>query len=304
VQDRLKRIGARLPTYLTYIRERPRWLLVLLLGRILLIRSLERWFSRDKFTNSDISPSDVVVAEHPDRLVKDIDETGVAKGLRLRSDIVSHILQFAVSTPCTSRIPPIVDFLPSEVDARNRLRERDIPAAYYFDRISRCDEIVKLSDDPLLRSIAGKFIGSNTHHIRTRLWWNFPSSRVTDADLHASAQEKYHFDLNDFRTIKFFFYLTDVDGGSGPHGYIKGSHKRRALKHQLSVMVGHSTEELEQYYGEDLFETVVGPAGTGFAEDPFIFHCGRKCRDMARLILEIEYGPYTMSKSYRYGVIG
>jgi hypothetical protein len=35
--------------------------------------------------------------------------------------------------------------------------------------------------------------------------------------------------------------------------------------------------------------TITGRAGTGFAEDPFIFHAGSLCRGRPRLVLELEF---------------
>ena len=45
-----------------------------------------------------------------------------------------------------------------------------------------------------------------------------PGQRVSDADLHAAAQENYHFDLNAWRSLKFFFYLTATNEQGGPIG--------------------------------------------------------------------------------------
>ena len=140
--------------------------------------------------------------------------------------------------------------------------------------------------------------------IRTRLWWSFPARRVTDFDLHAVAQDKFHFDMNDWRTIKFFFYLTDTDDQSGAHSYISRSHVDRRLRHQFTLMVGHEEEDLRREYGADRVRTVTGHAGAGFIEDPFVFHTGRRCHTRPRLLLELEYGPREHSESYKYGVYG
>ncbi len=41
---------------------------------------------------------------------------------------------------------------------------------------------------------------------------SFPTKSASDADL-SRASFKYHFDLDDWRMLKFFFYLSDVDEG-------------------------------------------------------------------------------------------
>lgn len=101
---------------------------------------------------------------------------------------------------------------------------------------------------------------------------------MSDVDLHAASQDKYHFDMNGLRTLKFF-YLTPVTEADGPHRCIPGTHRRRPLRHQLSLTVGRPNDELERIYGTERFMTVTGDAGDGFAEDPYVFHIGSLCRD-------------------------
>ena len=60
---------------------------------------------------------------------------------------------------------------------------------------------------------------------------------------------------------------------------------------------GHSTTRT-------WFLTVTGEEGAGFTEDPFLFHTGSLCRKQPRLILELEYGPTSVTPSYRYGRLG
>ncbi len=79
--------------------------------------------------------------------------------------------------------------------------------------------------------------------ITTRTWWSFPTKTASEADL-SRASFKFHFDLDDWRMLKFFFYLSDVDADAGPHVYVRGSHNRRRVKHQLTLLVGHPAEEV------------------------------------------------------------
>jgi hypothetical protein len=92
------------------------------------------------------------------------------------------------------------------------------------------------------------------------------------------------------RTLKFFFYLTDADADSGPHVYVVGSHRRRSLKHQLTLLVGHRADEIVGIYGRDSLLTITGPAGKGFVEDPFGFHMGTVLNQAPRLMMEVGFG--------------
>lgn len=302
--SRLQRALARFPTYRTYIRERPDWLWVLVCGRMLALRKLER-----RFNHARVRPLGSIVGtrlrvQMPDRIIPELIHDGASTRFWLTPEDVETIRAFAIETPCATRADPATTFLAIDVSELNRGRPHDILTAYFFEKVEQCPLIGILQDDPLLRGVARAYLGSDPRHIRTRLWWSFPAQRVRDADLHAAAQGKYHFDLNGFRTLKFFFYLSDTDLRSGAHGYIAGTHRTRRLRHQLTFMVGHDEGRLRECYGSDSFRIIEGPAGTGFVEDPFLFPIGHRCEDRARLLLEIEFGSTEASPSYRYGVLG
>jgi hypothetical protein len=300
----LGRIRARAPTYWRYLREEPSWILMFLFARTLAGRRVERWIKRANYQRAAPVSGSLLGDIDLNKVVSEVISDGVSLGLQLPPRTVDEILEFARSTQCFSRDRQERGFYPADVDHANKERERDVIAAYYFEAVEKSPTIVELSRDPALLSMARAYIGQEPLLIRVRLWWSFPAKRVSDADLHGAAQERFHFDMNGWRTLKFFFYLTATDEKGGAHQCIPGSHRRRSLRHQLTPTVGRSTSELEAYYGNDQFLTITGEAGSGFAEDPFLFHTGSLCQDHPRLILEIEYGPTDVGPSYRYGRLG
>ena len=120
---------------------------------------------------------------------------------------------------------------------------------------------------------------------RTRLWRSSPAAQVSDADLHAALRDKRHFDMNGWRTLKFFLCLTSITEADGPHRCISGTYRRRPFRHQHFPTVGQPTDELERVHGKERFLMVTGDAGDGFAEDPYVLHTDPLCRDKSRLIL-------------------
>jgi len=295
---------ARAPTYWRYLREDPWWGVMFLFARLLAGRRVERWVARASYRQPNPVRFSLLGAVDLNQAVQDLIEHGVYVGLKLPPDIVQELRDFADTTPCFSRDRQDRGFLSHEVAEINRERERDVVAGYYFEAVEQCAAIRRLREDPALLAIAQAYVGHAPVLIRIRLWWSFPAARVSDADLHAVAQEKFHFDMNGWRTLKFFFYLTATGQDSGAHRCIVGSHRRRPLKQQLTLTVGRDIEELEDFYGQDSFLTITGEAGMGFAEDPFVFHTGSLCRDQPRLILELEFGPRQVNPSYRYGRLG
>jgi hypothetical protein len=101
----------------------------------------------------------------------------------------------------------------------------------------------------------------------------------------------FHYDLDDFKFIKFFFYLTDVDAGSGPHVAVRTSHLRRRVARfgdRLKVR-RYSDDEVIGLYGRDQIVSITGPAGMGFAEDTICIHKGQTPVSRERLILQFQY---------------
>lgn len=300
----VKRVLVRAPTYLAYIWERPGWLFLLVFGRLMVARSIEAGFRARSRRTGPLPESPHVETPEAAEVIAAIRTDGVCPGLRLSDRVADGIRRFSESTPCRARDQMDLAFLPDRIGSVNRDRHKDVLVAYYFTAVEQCAEIVALRSDPRLGAIADAYVGQPTKPIRTRLWWSFPACRFDDADLHAAAQDRYHFDLNDWRTIKFFFYLTDVTSVTGPHRYIRGSHVSRPLKYQFTILQGKALASLRRHYDAADFREMTGRRGSGFAEDPFVFHTGARVKTAARLILELEFGPYDPPASYRYGLRG
>ncbi|WP_407146358.1 hypothetical protein [Bradyrhizobium sp. ORS 86] len=90
--------------------------------------------------------------------------------------------------------------------------------------------------------------------------------------------------------VKYFFYIEAVDQDAGPHRYVLGSHRRRILRHQFTLLVGQPAEEIERIYGPDAIVTLTGAEGFGFAEDTFGFHTGTLAKSVPRPVLDVGFG--------------
>ena len=213
----IQRVRARAPAYWPLMREQPMWAVMFTFSRINAARRLERLISSAGYKTPKEVTDSVFTHVDPEKVVSTLIEEGVYQGLKLPDDIVREITAFAEVHPIFAKDAPDKGFLPRDYREANKDRERDVLAAYYFEGAEKCPVIMKLREDPALRSIAGAYLGQPSILIRTRLWWSFPAERVTDGDLHLAAQNRFHFDIDGWRTLKFFFYLTPTDEGAGPH---------------------------------------------------------------------------------------
>jgi hypothetical protein len=119
------------------------------------------------------------------------------------------------------------------------------------------------------------------------MWWSFPTE-MSEYQKARNAQ-LFHYDLDDFRFVKFFWYLTDVDETAGPHVMVLGTHDRKKIAHQLLIR-RIPDDEVVAGYGTERVKEITLPAGKGFAEDTFCLHKGQAPTGKARLLLQLEFG--------------
>jgi hypothetical protein len=294
-----RRIAARLPIYFADTIDNPQWLAMFVLARFVPVRR-----AYGKLRTASAAPpivgdtlfSTVSPAEILDGLKVD----GIAPGLAIPRDLVRQIHDFAANTPCFGNLDRGLPFFAAAHAAVEARTGRPILTGHYLEGLETCPAITLVQQDPMLMTIARTYLGRHARLAATRLWWSFPTTPLEE-DLHRASQDRFHFDLDDWQTLKFFFYLTPVDEGAGPHVFVRGSHRRHLWRHQLTPFVGHPADEVIAAYGAANVRTVTGDIGFGFAEDPFGFHMGISPRRVPRLMLEIAFGVSAYYQRRIYG---
>lgn len=298
----LERIAAKAPLYYKDFIANPRWLVMFIFARFVILRSIHRYLSRDGYVSTAPDPngSKFSLTVDEDDFVRTLRNEGFATGLVLKEDVLKEIQTFAKSKPCFVNFDLTKPMLFDEHREAETKYGAAVLVAHFLDNIKDCPACLELSRDQRLISLARQYLGSEPKLISLRLWWSFHSGNATDADTSYAAQS-YHFDLDDWNQVKFFFYLSDVRKTDGPHCYIKGSHKHKPLRSQLSLFVGRPEEEILEIYGRTSQCEIVGPAGLGFAEDSFGYHVGRPVEAGPRLLLEISFGSTGVMNRRLYG---
>jgi hypothetical protein len=294
------RIRNKLMPYVRGALENPHWVLIFTFGRFVLVRRLLRALAPGTASATALAGSRFEGVSI-DRVVDDVRGEGIHLGLNLPPESRDALVDFATTHVCYGAFDRSCAFLADRHAQAERHFGRRFLVGHFLDSIECCGEIQALQADPVLLAIADRYLGGKPVPIATRLWWSFPSAGALDNELREAAQDRPHSDINDWRSIKFFFYLTDVDMQSGAHIFLRRTHRRRRLRHQFAFFTGHTPEALVDAYGEASFLTVCGPAGFGFAEDPFAFHTGMAVKDRRRLILQIEFGVTPVSRRRFYG---
>lgn len=173
--------------------------------------------------------------------------------------------------------------------------DQDRPTAVRYD-VPEMDLVA----DPTVQSIladrsffaiAESYLGGTPVQDLVAMWW-------TSATEHSSsiAAQKFHFDLDRLRFLKWFIYLTDVDADTGPHAYVRGSHVGTPLTRTGDRRYGD--DEVLGAHGHESVVTITGAKGTMFLADTKGLHKGLPVKRGHRLVFQLEYASSLFGAPY------
>lgn len=152
---------------------------------------------------------------------------------------------------------------------------------YGNDNIVDCKEINELVYDKNNIEIASNYLGATPTVKDVRMWWSFPQKEDKDNHLYG-----YHYDIDAYKFLKQFIYITDVDLDGGPHVIISKTHKKKSFFEKAHRRL--SDKQVEERIKKEDIKVMTAKAGEGFFEDTFCYHKGT-APIRPRLILQIEY---------------
>jgi hypothetical protein len=107
---------------------------------------------------------------------------------------------------------------------------------------------------------------------------------------------EFHRDIDGYRFIKMFVYLTDCYQGNGHHEMFLASHRHYPL--QLAPIRRYAPEQITRYIPQAVLKRVTGPAGYAFAENTLVFHRGTAPIRSHRVILNLIYTEDSFRQYY------
>jgi hypothetical protein len=222
----------------------------------------------------------------PDLSVFDVAQTiekkGFAQGIRLPEACLRAILDFCSKADFRSDRNPNV---PVQIDLTGEANPRSESCYRCPNAHRQCETIDGIAHDPAIVQVARRYLRSEPVLLGSSVWWSY-SYLGSDGTMPYVADYGFHYDIDDYKFLKLFFYLNDVDEERGPHVIIEGTHSRKDFFEKTHRRL-RDEEALARYPGR--IRVMTGEKGTGFFEDTFCYHKGTNPRKR-RLILQIEYG--------------
>jgi hypothetical protein len=225
----------------------------------------------------------------PEEVVARLQRDGVCSGFRLAEGAIEEISEFAKEAVCFADRDESKPFYISNYTEACAQYGKAILVGQYFNTMTDCVAIERIAESEVLRYIADQYIGVQSTLLGVNLWWTFVSEPSRE-DLNRHAHQ-FHYDIDDIKFVKFFFYLTDVSDEDGPHVMVVGSHHDDAFERPLFRSPRLSDEWVTEHFRERIM-TIVGSKGSGVAEDTYVLHKGTVPRSSSRLMLQVEYGVF------------
>jgi hypothetical protein len=155
--------------------------------------------------------------------------------------------------------------------------------------------LTRLSRDPSITAIVCEFLGLPAHRIRVQ--------STIDALIRVEGKAaliggydgavEFHRDVDSWKWVKVFVYLTDTAEGDGHHEMFPKSHLRTPVS--LIPIRRYQRSEILAAMPELELKKICGPAGFSFIENTFVFHRGTEPTRNDRLIAILTYYDESVS---------
>ena len=283
--------------------------------------SLDQWDRYAELIVADRNSREIALKkQNPDtsweHLVSPLRENGFVKLPNtlqpfVVDDIVSHLKGYPVH-----KGPHVFSF-DGRLKSFDRARSDYSMVGYRSEHCICTPHVVDIFNDPRLVDLLEAYLGCVPTLYSLNAWWSFPASKP-----ELVYSQYFHRDIDDWRFVTLFLYLTDVNEQGGPHQLIPNSHTRAGMEKLLSraraagrasngfdldrsfvsTLGEDYAHEVERLLGDMAFN-IVGPAGTMHLVNTIALHRGLTPINSPRLVMWARYGlgPTINSSDLEHG---
>ncbi|MEK8045026.1 phytanoyl-CoA dioxygenase family protein [Ideonella margarita] len=221
----------------------------------------------------------------------------------LPAEACDRLMNFAQRTPALVRR---MDHEAVSSVPRKALFDAAEPLAVRYDYdpadlLNHPDVQALLADGSLLE-VVQEYLGCEPLADVLSMWWHTNYHTQPDAE----AAQFFHFDMDRFKWLKIFIYLTDVGPENGPHAFVRGSHQTGAIPDHIlrRGYVRLTDEEVAEHYPAKDVLAFSAPRGSIILEDTRGLHKGAHVTGAPRLILQLQFSNTLFGTNYPRARIG
>ena len=206
----------------------------------------------------------------------ELDQTGYSGNFMLSKELLESLMNDIEGKPFVNRAKRSQEVA---IDLRNPENPSDAHIYSIIDPHMGSEAIRSLIKTDL-QPVAESYLGPESCLLNSQIWITFPGAT---SETHKDFG--WHYDVDDFKFLKFFCYLSDVDIDCGPHSIVPGSHMSR---HAYRFFNRQVDDQTVKKFGDPV--TITGDAGSCFFEDTIIYHKGAAPISKHRIILQVQFG--------------
>jgi hypothetical protein len=245
-------------------------------ARFNMVRNIVIWSIRERTQvhSNEILSNAVDFTKQEDHILSDLNQDGYSVGINLTKEACKRIDEY-----CRRQ-----EFLANKTKKIVSFDNFELDESYIYRRINPhldCEIISSITKDARILKIVKAYLGVQPILHNTQIWYSYPPKNQLE-NIN-NPDYGFHYDIDDVKFVKLFFYLTDVDESSGAHMAIPGTHRDFSIRKKLNRRIRGEIPAV--YRSEHIF---IGETGTGFVEDTNIYHKG-SMPQKPRLIMQIEY---------------
>ena len=284
--------------------KKTKYKLMRLFSRIPLIRQLGIYLSiilssKNNTTHSFKERVELKPNYDFNRVITEMKNDGISNCFKLKKETVIKLFEYISTKPVFAYSNIKQGYYLKDKNKMEKKIGKDILLSKYFN-IEENKLFSEILNSPLLLKIAKSYLGPSIKSVGTILWWTHPAN-VSEEERIKQAHF-FHRDVDDYKFLKIFFYLTDMNSSDGAHVFVKGTHKPGFKEFfEEGLRVKRYTDEQINVRFPNKSHVVLGKSGDGFAEDTLGFHKANSPIKNPRLAFEVVYAinDYNLMNDHR-----
>ena len=164
--------------------------------------------------------------------------------------------------------------------------------------------LARIANDQKLKAVIDSYLGNRSTLRSANLWITKPSERNIAS---SEAAQMFHYDLDTFKWLKVFIYLSNVDKESGAHCALPGTHIPGTKHPNLTAkLYSRITDDELDYYQSEKPVIFSGQAGTIIIGDTKAYHKGlptkkgKECSYNYSILVQALVYHLVIANGYKY----
>tara|TARA_B100000989_G_scaffold277910_1_gene239217 strand:+ start:883 stop:1749 length:867 start_codon:yes stop_codon:yes gene_type:complete len=237
-----------------------------ILARTNLSKSFVSYYLKKRNNKKIITYKNNLVNINTENSIINLNKDGITLGISINDEALNKIINYLNDKNFNFNRDQ-----KKKIKFQDRHKFKDLYILNYMNPHLENNTIKEILLNKEIIKVIKSYLGADPILEWSQIYWSIPYKDDHGNFLSPPNNEfGYHYDIDGFKFVKIFFYLTEVNENDGPHVFIKNTGKKtffKAVNRRLSDSVVN-----EKFKGQSV--TITGKRGIGFIEDTSFYHKG------------------------------